>query len=277
MADDAGVIDRDEAIGQMIDQLLDGRMLALFRCQRRPGRWSKLQQKHMARFRRHQGSPQHPGPGVGAEMHEDAQGLAALTNAREHLADGVAVFRRHVMKQFAAGQIFVAAARRIQCLDRGAVGFNDPQIGGRHDDDGLVGSLEHQPIARLDFPEFPVIALHGLLGCDQARLQLGNRLQILTDREHAGATAEQHRGVFHRNFQAARKTLIDLAESRNPADAGVVDHALDLVAAHFTGDFDPRATKPTIDALAAHRWGQRRLADNAFHVQQKRDVGLYGR
>ena len=231
----------------------------------------------MAGLGRHQRSAQHPRLCVGAEMHENAQRLAALADARQHFANRVAILRRHVMQQFAAGQIFIAAARGIQRLDGGAIGFDDPQIGRGHDHDGFVRGVEHQPIARLDFAELPVIALHRLLRRDQARLQFGDRLQILSDREHSGAAAKQHRRVFHRNFEAARKTLVDLAERRNPADAGVVDHALDLVAAHFAGDFDPRTAQPAIDALAAHRRRQRRLADHAFHVQKQRDVGLYGR
>ena len=173
--------------------------------------------------------------------------LAALADARQHVANGLAILGRDLMKQFAAGQIFVAAARRIQRLDRGAVGFDDPQIGRGHDQDRLVRGVEHQPVARLDLAQLPVVALHGLLRGDQARLQFGDRLQVLADRQHAGAAAEQHGGEFHRNFEAARKALVDLAERRNAAGARVVDHALDLVAAACRRRFRPRGGR------ASHR------------------------
>jgi hypothetical protein len=108
-------------------------------------------------------------------------------------------------------------------------------------------------------------------------LQLGDGLKILSDRKHPGTATEQHGGKFHRNFQAARKALVDLAEGRNAADARIVDHALDLVASHFARDLDPWAAEPAIDAFGTHGRGQRRFSDHALHIQKQRNVGLYGR
>ena len=71
-------------------------------------------------------------------MHKDAQRLAAFADARQHFANGVAVFSGDVMQQFASRDVLVAATRRIQRFNRSTVGFQDPQIGGRYDQDGLV-------------------------------------------------------------------------------------------------------------------------------------------
>jgi hypothetical protein len=84
-------------------------------------------------------------------MHQNTQSLTALADPRQHFAYGVAIFRRHIVQQFAPGQVFIAPARGIQRLNGGAVGFDDPEIGCGYDHDGFVGSVEHQPITRLDF------------------------------------------------------------------------------------------------------------------------------
>ena len=181
------------------------------------------------------------------------------------------------MKKFTAGQIFVAASRRVERLHGGTIGLHDTQISRGHDHDGLIGRIENQTIAGLDLAKLPIIALHGLLRGDQARLQFGHRLQVLADREHSSPAAEQNGGEFHRNFEPARKSLIDLAEGRNAAGARIVDHPLYFVAAHVTGDFNPRTADPAIDALALHGRRQGRLADHTLHIQEERYVRLHCR
>ena len=99
--------------------------------------------------------------------------------------------------------------------------------------------------------EIPMEFTTVLLGGDQAGLQFGDRLKVFSDRQHPGPAAKQHGGEFHRDFGAAREALVDLAERADAADAGVIDHPPDLVAA-LPGHLDPGLAQPGIDTLAGH-------------------------
>ena len=55
-----------------------------------------------------------------------------------------------------------------------------------------------------------MVALALLLGLLQTRLQIRNRLQVLTDRDKAKFLAKADGGVFERQFAAAGQPLLHL-------------------------------------------------------------------
>ena len=102
VGNDSGGVERDKSIRQEIDQPLDRgqHTVATFH---RHGRRGELQQKDMAGFGCDQRSPEHPRFGIGAEMHQDAERLAALADTGQHIPYGLAIVRGDFMQQFPPG------------------------------------------------------------------------------------------------------------------------------------------------------------------------------
>ena len=206
-------------------------------------------------------------------MDQNARCLALIPDATQHLFDRVAVLWCDLLQEVAAHEAVLPPHRDGQGGGRRAVGLNDPQVGDLGEQHGLVGILDHEAISRLDFSQFPIIAFDGLLRGNQAGLEFGNSLQVLADRQHAGAAAQQHGGELHRQLEAAGKPLCDLSKCGDPAPLGIGHDAFDLVA-RAIDDLGPRATEPGVNVFARHRSGERRLANDAVHVEQQGHIGL---
>jgi hypothetical protein len=265
-ADDAVLIQHHVAVGHPLDQSGQRRRAVLARHGARANRL-ELQQEGGAGFGGQQRGTHRPGGARRTDMHEDAGRSTMLAYAAEHGAQLVMVAGEDVAQH-------VAALGEAERADRGHVDFGDAQGVGADDDDGLVGGVEQQPVARLDLAQLPVFLLARLLCGDQLGLQFGHGLQVLADGHEAGASGDAGRGVFDRQFAAAGEALGDLAEGGDAGGAGVGDHAADAVAADFANRLEPGAADPAGHALAGDAVGEGGGVDHTIIVEDQRDIGL---
>ena len=199
-------------------------------------------------------------------MQQHARGPTILTNPLEQRVERLLLSGGHLIHEVAPG-------RQAKTADGGRIGLDDPEGVRPKQQHRLVRGVEQQAIARLYLAQLPILLLHRLLGGDQAGLQIGHGLQVAPDGDQPGFASKPDRGVLHRQLEAARETLGDLAEGREAPFASVRHHPPDLVTADVVDGVDPGASKPVGRQFLRHRVRQRRVTDDAVEVEHEGHVG----
>ena len=116
-------------------------------------------------------------------------------------------------------EVELAAGNQTKRLRRCRVGFYDAQIRDANKGDHFSRGLQKRPVTGLNLAKPPVVPFTFLLGERETRLEFGNHLEALADRDESGLLAEIDGCVFDQEFAPARHSLID-REARRPARVG---------------------------------------------------------
>mmetsp|Transcript_53737 Transcript_53737/g.126599 ORF Transcript_53737/g.126599 Transcript_53737/m.126599 type:complete len:376 (-) Transcript_53737:1819-2946(-) len=216
--------------------------------------------------------------GVVVQTHQRvlaAAGIASLRQARIRL--GLALHRQQ-LGEAAADDAFAAVAQ--QPSGRGVVLEHDERRRVEHEH-GLIDGLKQQAVTRLGMTQAKVIALHRLLGIDQALLHRGDIAQVAAERDHPALDAQGHQAVADRQIDAPGQCVGDLARLRFagllPAGASRCcgEHRIDLAAALDRHRLDPSPADPLahfrqfMTAAAV----QRDVANDPLAVEHQRQIG----
>ena len=264
--DDPLAINDGEAVGHALDDLLDRVRAGRVRRRQRRSHGRHLEEVERAGVRVHERGAQGPLRVGSRQAQGDAGRAPVFAHLDEHGLEGLAVAGRHVRKEFRPRQ-------QTEMLRRRDIRLDDPQIGDAHDNGGLRRGVEQHLVAGLDLPIFPVIALALLLSQQQARLKIGNGLNILADGDETRLRAKAHGRVFEGELSAARQPLADLKTGGRATLAHVLDHFLDLRRDGRVDRFAPDASAPGVDALLRQGVGRHGRPDHAILIKRQRDVG----
>ena len=114
----------------------------------------------------------------------------------------------------ATGQTAAVVAQQGLCA---GIGFEHALRARVDQQHRLAGGVKQDAVARLDVAQAQVVALHRLLGLDQAALQIGDALEVARQR-HAFATAAQgQHDVLQRHVLPTGAGVIDVAPARRLA------------------------------------------------------------
>ncbi len=147
-------------------------------------------------------------------------------------------------------------------------GVDDQRRFGRH--------LKQQPVAGLDLAQSRIVPLHRHLRFNELVLQLRHRAQIAPKREEAVAAAEFDGGVKHRDLDAARRFVMDLAPAGFTFARGLLQHGRHFGPAFDSNRLAPGSTEPlSVTAQFGGKVGllEGDVVDHAVTVDDERDIG----
>ena len=204
---------------------------------------------------------------IRAEMQQYSRRTSGLPDPLQHRLERLPLLGCHFGQQ-------VASARQTKGADRCGIGFDNAQRISLEQQNSLIRGIEQQAIAGFDLPQLPVFLFHRLLSCNEAGLKFGYRPEIASDRDHTSFATKPDGGVFHRDFDAAGKALVKLAESGNTAFASVFQHASDLTAYAVADSVHPGLPAPVTDGFIGDGVRQCYVLNDPVHIQHQGDIRL---